>query len=144
MKESLNVKGSLKIYKNGKLERGLNNLVVSTGLDWIAARLYDTAIPDQVSHMNVGTGTTAPDSADTDLETPKTPRVALTSTTVTDSEIEYVATFSGTTYNGALTEAGLFNALTGATMVSRVTFAAVNVGSSDSISITWTLSLANA
>ncbi len=144
MKESLRVKGKLKIYKNGNLEKEIDNLVVTTGLNWITARLITAGIPDPMSHMAVGTGTTAADASDTAMETIVGARKAFDSTTVTANAIEYVSTFAGSTYAGALTEAGLFNALTTGTMLSHVIFSVINVAAADEITCTWTLTFANA
>ncbi len=43
--------------------------------------------------------------------------------------------------NQSITEAGLFNALTGGNLFARQTFAAINKGPSDSLTVTWTVTL---
>lgn len=143
MKTKLSVLGSLKIYKNGHLERDVKNLVVDTGLEWIASRLIDTGTPDQMSHLAIGTGTTAPSASDTDLETVSSPRKAFESISTLGAQVEYSANFDGATYSGAITEAGLFNALSSGIMLSRVTFSPVTISSGDALNITWTLTFAN-
>ena len=251
MRDSLQATGHLKVHKNGILVRDIRNLIVTTGLDWLTARLIDTGIPDEMSHMHMGTGGAAtrglvtgtvdltggtdfsvinqsffidvnngeftkevtltancadlaaivaeinlqltaasvegveavesttfvqlqttskgafsqffisePDAnsflatagledgtyagtggatmADTDLTTPHAdPRTALTSTTVTANQIEFLATFAPGVCTGALTEAGVFNALAAGTMSCRTVFDTVNKGASDSITLTW-------
>jgi hypothetical protein len=72
--EKLAPTGELKIVvtdKHGKVKeaRTEKNLVVTTGLTYIAARMTDTSQPTDMSHMAVGTGTTAVVIADTALET---------------------------------------------------------------------------
>ena len=52
------------------------NLVVTVGKEWIAARMADTGIPGEMSHMAVGSGTTAAANGDTALGT-ELGRVAL-------------------------------------------------------------------
>ena len=71
--ENLKLKGRVGIVvkdKDGKVKetREENNLVVDTGLDYIASRMKD-ATATVMSHMGLGTGTTAAAAGDTDLET---------------------------------------------------------------------------
>jgi hypothetical protein len=122
-----------------KQEFTVPNLVVDTGLDFIASRMKDTSAT-AMSHMGVGTGSTAASSADTALGT-QLARVALASTTVTDNSISYVATFPAGTGTGALTEAGTFNASSGGTMLCRTVFAVINKGPADSMTVTWTVTI---
>jgi hypothetical protein len=122
-----------------KQEFTVPNLVVDTGLDFIASRMKD-ASATAMSHMAVGTGSTAASSADTALGT-QLARVALASTTVTDNSISYVATFPAGTGTGALTEAGTFNASSGGTMLCRTVFAVINKGPADSMTVTWTVTI---
>jgi len=93
-----------------------------------------------MSHMAIGTGSTPAAAGDSALGT-QAARVALTSTTVTNAEVAYVATFGAGTGTGAITEAGLFNASSGGTMLCRTVFSVVNKGSSDSMTITWTVTV---
>lgn len=122
-----------------KQEFTVPNLVVDTGLAFIASRMKDTT-DAAMSHMAVGTDNTAANSADTTLGT-ELDRVALTSTTVSTNSIAYVATFSAGTGTGALTEAGLFNDPTTGTMLCRTVFAVINKGAADSMTVTWTVTI---
>lgn len=115
------------------------NLVVNTGLAFIASRMKDTT-DTAMSHMGIGTGTTAAAAGDTALGS-QAARVALTSTTVTANAIAYVASFGAGTGTGAITEAGIFNASSAGTMLCRTVFAVVNKGASDTLQITWTVTL---
>jgi len=118
----------------------VENLVVDTGLAYIASRMKDTT-QTAMSHMAVGSGTTNPAAGDTQLESQLGSRVSLTSTTVTDNAVEYVATFGAGVGTGAVTEAGIFNASTSGTMLCRTEFAVINKGASDSMTITWTVTI---
>ena len=143
--ENLKLKGRVGIVvkdKDGKVKetREENNLVVDTGLDYIASRMKD-ATATAMSHMGLGTGTTAAAAGDTDLQTLVGSREALDSTTVTDNTINYVCNFEANDVTGAITECGVFNASTGGTMLCRVVFSAVNLTSTDSISVDWTITL---
>ena len=122
-----------------KQEFTVPNLVVDTGLAFIASRMKDTT-DDAMSHMAVGTDNTAASAADTTL-TSELARQALTSTTVTSNSIAYVATFAAGTATGALTEAGLFNDPTTGTMLCRTVFAVINKGAADSMTVTWTVTI---
>lgn len=117
----------------------VDNLVVDTGLAYIASRMKDTT-QTAMSHMAVGSGTVDPAAGDTALGN-QLGRVSLTSTTVTDNAVEYVATFGAGTGTGAVTEAGIFNASSGGTMLCRTEFAVINKGASDSMTITWTVTI---
>ena len=143
-KDSSKVTGSVNVVVRGddgaiKQEFTVPNLVVDTGLDYIASRMEGTS-ESVMSHMAVGTGTTAAASGDTALET-EAARVALTSTTVTDNAVAYVATFAAGTGTGALTEAAILNASSGGTMLCRTVFSVINKGASDSMTVTWTVTI---
>jgi hypothetical protein len=115
------------------------NLVVSTGLAFIASRMKDTT-DAAMSHMAIGTGSTAAAAGNTTLGT-EAARVALTSTTVTANAIAYVASFGAGTGTGAITEAGIFNDGTTGTLLCRTVFDVVNKGANDTLQITWTVTL---
>lgn len=143
-KDSSKVTGSVNVVVRGedgavKQEFTVPNLVVDTGLDFIASRMEGTT--DAVmSHMAVGTGSTAADAGDTTLET-EAARVALTSTTVTSNAVAYVATYPAGTGTGALTEAGIFNDGTTGDMLCRTVFSVINKGAADSMTVTWTVTI---
>lgn len=125
--------------ENGVIKetRTLKNLVVSTGRALIAARMCNNS-SNFISHMAVGTGAVAPALGDTVLGA-EAARVALTSATPSGNVATYVATFGAGVGTGALTEAGLFNAVSAGTLACRVTFSVVNKAAGDSMTITWTL-----
>ena len=146
IKDNMKATGRLNIVVkdaegNVKDSREVDNLVVDTGLDYIASRMKDTT-EGAMSHMELGTGTTAAAAADTALETVISgSRVALTSTTVTDNTIAYVASFDAGVGTGAVTEAGILNAASGGTLLCRTVFSVVNKGALDTMSITWTITI---
>ena len=124
---------------NVKETRELKNLVVDTGLAFIASRMKD-ATATAMSHMAIGTGTSAAASGNTALGT-EAARVALTSTTVTSNAVAYVCSFAAGTGTGAITEAGILNGASGGTLLCRTVFSVVNKGASDSMTITWTVTI---
>lgn len=116
------------------------NLVVDTGLDYIASRMAGTSAT-VMSHMAIGSGTSAAAAGDTALGSQLGSRKSLTSTTVTSNAVEYVASFNAGEGTGAVTEAGIFNAGTSGTMLCRTVFDVINKGASDSMTITWTVTV---
>ena len=143
-KEELKVTGGLRVEikdKDGNVKdtRELKNLVVTAGLGYIASRMKE-ATATAMSHMAIGTGTTAAAAGQTALVT-EAARQALTSTTVSTNTVSYVASFAAGTGTGAITEAGVLNANSGGTMLCRTVFSVVNKGASDSMTITWTITI---
>ena len=145
--ETLKPTGELKIVvtdKNGKVkeERTEKNLVVTTGLVYIAARMTDTNSPTDMSHMAVGTSNTAAAAGQTALGA-EVARVALTGGEGAPSTntIVYTASFPAGTGTGALTEAAVLNASSSGTMLCRTVFSTVNKGADDSVTVTWTVTI---
>ena len=118
--------------------REVKNLVVDDGLEYIADRMKNNSTV--MSHMAIGTGSTAAAASDTALGT-EAARQALTSTTVTANAVAYVASFGAGTGTGAITEAGILNAASSGTLLCRTVFSVVNKGASDSMTITWTVTI---
>ena len=137
--DGLKLKGKLTIALNDEVVQEVPNLVVTTGKDYVASRIKD-ATATSMSHMAIGTGSTAAAASDTALGS-QSARTTLTSTTVTDNDVVYVDTFPAGTGTGAITEAGIFNASSGGTMLCRTVFSVVNKGASDAMTITWTVTV---
>jgi hypothetical protein len=126
-------------------EQHEHNLVVNTGLAYIASRIKDSTAT-AMTHMAIGSGSTAAAAADTALGS-QLARVVLDSTslvttTATNDSVQYVATFGAGTGTGAVTEAGIFNAGTGGTLLCRTVFAVINKGALDTLVITWKVTVA--
>lgn len=121
--------------------QSVTNVVVDDGLDYIASRMKD-ATATAMSHMAVGSGTTAAAAGDSTLGT-ELGRVALTSTTVASNAVTYVGDFPAGTGTGAVTEAGIFNASSAGTMLCRTVFSVVNKAAADTLKVTWTLTVSD-
>jgi len=121
--------------------QSVTNVVVDDGLDYIASRMKD-ATETAMSHMAIGSDTTAAASGDTALGT-ELGRVALTSTTVASNAITYVGAFPAGTGTGAVTEAGIFNASSAGTLLCRTVFSVVNKAAADTLKVTWTLTVSD-
>ena len=130
--------GALTIAVNNEVVQETHNLVVTAGKEWVADRMNNANTV--MTHMAVGTGTTAAAAGDTALGT-QLDRNALTSTTVTNNTIEYSCTWAAGDGTGAITEAGIFDASTGGDMLARTVFSVVNKGAADSMTITWTITV---
>jgi len=137
-----------------------DNLVVEDGLQAAIDLLFGTThIGGETAGgfeiVGVGTGTTAPVNANSDLETR---RVNKRSDTQCCNGVENSGTVAAiingtwganTITNGssvAITEAGLFDTVANATglMFARQTFTAINVNTADTLTIQWTITASNA
>lgn len=136
--DDLKLTGHVSIALNDKVVQEIPNLVVTAGKEWVADRMNNANTV--MTHMAVGTSSTAPASGQTTLVS-ESARGALTSTTVTSNVIAYVETFAAGTATAALTEAGLFDASSGGDMLARTTFSVVNKGENDSMTITWSITV---
>jgi len=139
IQDNLKMKGHLQVSLNGEVVRDIDNLVVTAGKNFVASRMKNTS-DSAMSHMAIGSGTTAAAAGQTALVT-ELGRVSLTSTTVSSNVVTYVASFAAGTGTGAVTEAGILNASSNGTMLCRTVFSVVNKGSADSMTITWTVTV---
>jgi hypothetical protein len=172
--ETQKLRGSVDIKLFGpdgsvKESRYIPNLVVQSGKTFIAVRMLgsnlgiarDTStLTSCMSHMAIGTSTTAAAVADTSLTAEVTvggdisaySRASLTTSSNSTGIVTYVATFgtnnpqrTNTSNTTAITEAGIFNSsntqASGGTMLCRTTFNAVNKGNDDTLQITWTITI---
>ena len=142
----LSAKGDVQLEvfdKDGNLKESqeIKNVVVTVGLGYIASRMKD-ASATAMSHMAVGSGNTAAAAGNTTLET-ELGRVTLTSTTVSTNTVQYIGDFPAGTGTGAVVEAGVLNASSGGTLLCRTVFSVVNKGASDTLKVTWTITVSD-
>lgn len=146
--EKLKLSGELSIvlkdeFGNVKDTREVKNLVVNAGLAYIISRMVGTS-KNVMSHMALGSGSTATAADQTDLVTLLGSREALDSTTiagVNNEKVVYVSSFEAGDATGAVVEAGIFNASSDGDMLCRTVFAVVNKGANDTMTVTWTITL---
>lgn len=97
--------------------------------------------PGVMSHIAIGTGTTAAAVGQSALIA----QIAIKSATYSHSSgtktFTLTATFSPGVGTGAITEAGVFNAASGGIMLDRVVFAVINKSSADTLNVTFTFTL---
>jgi hypothetical protein len=151
--QSLQLHGRLDIllydeFGGIKDERHLDNLIVDAGFEGVAYRIapHDgTVTPSNPwNYIAIGTGSTAPAAGNTALVSEL---VRLQDTeaeyTTTSKQLELQVVFDPGTGTGTIAESGLFNAASGGDMLARQTFAAISKGASDTLTVTWTITLSN-
>lgn len=144
LNEDLKMKGELTVTvraEDGTIKQEFNvpNLVVTAGKNYIASRMASNSATI-MSHMAIGTGTGTPIVGDTGLGI-EAGRVAVSSFSASTNTVTATATFPAGTGTGAITEAGILNASSSGTLLCRTTFPVVNKASSDSIAITWVITV---
>jgi len=144
MNDGLKLRGEVALVlrdKNGnvKEERKINNLIVNAGLNFICDRMKNDETA--MTHMALGSGSTAAAANDTTLGSQLGSREDLDSSTVTSNQIVYVASFEAGDATGAVTEAGIFNAASSGTMLCRTVFSVVNKAADDTLTVNWTITL---
>lgn len=144
MNDGLKLRGDVALVlrdKDGNVkdERKIENLIVDTGLNFICDRMKDDETA--MTHMALGSGSTAAAAGDTTLGSQLGSREALDSSTVTNNQIVYVSSFEAGDATGAVTEAGIFNAASGGTMLCRTVFSVVNKAADDTLTVNWTITL---
>ena len=131
--------------KDGHIKtRETHNLVVKTGLYHLADLLAGQTQAN-MSHMAIGTGTTAQTADDTALET-ELSRLTFVSkdqgTGADANKVTYVCTWASGVGDGDITEAGIFNAASGGVMLCRAAdFGVKTKGAGDSLTFTWKIIL---
>ncbi len=138
--DNLTLTGALTISVNNEVVQETNNLVVAVGKEWVADRMADANTV--MTHMAIGTGTTAAAAGNTALVTELDRNVLTVSGgTVSTNTIQYACTWAAGDGTGAITEAGIFDASSAGDMLARTVFAVVNKGAADSMTITWTITV---
>ena len=143
--DNLKLRGDVALVlkdKNGNIKetREINNLVVTAGLTFICSRMA-AASAGVMSHMALGSSTTAAAAGQTDLVSILGSREALDSTNASANTIVYVSSFEAGEGTGSVTECGCFNASSGGTMLARTVFPVVTKQADDTMSVTWLITL---
>lgn len=138
--ESLKMRGFVQVYKNGILASEGDNVVVTTGKNWIASRIAQSPspAPNEMQYMAIGTGNTAGAYEDTTLDT-ETARTSIPASTSSLNQAVFIGTFDAGIGTGAIVEAGIFDAASGGTMLSRYVFPVVNKEAADYITVYWSI-----
>lgn len=139
--DKVSLTGKLAISLNGTVVQEVDNMVVTAGKNWIASRM-NAASDGVMTHMAVGTGTTAAALANTALGT-ELVRQALTTSggVVAGAVVTFATTYAAGTATGAITEAAILNASSAGTMLARTVFSVVNKGALDTMTISWAVTI---
>lgn len=126
----------------GVSTRQKDNIIVDNGFDLICDALGKAVgRPDVISHIEAGSGVTAPVSGDDTLESTLLRKVAVYAHTAGTKIFTMSVTFAAGEATGPITEAGVFNAAADGIMLDRVTFAVINKGANDTLTVTFTFTL---
>jgi len=149
MKETLDIFGDVTITLtdeagNIKDQRTFKNLIVTTGTSYITSRMASNAT-SVIGWIAIGDSATAAAAGQTALIGTELFRSATTVSggTPSTSTVLYETTFGpGQGTSASIQEAGLFNASSAGTMLARTTFAPISKGASDSLNVSWTVTVA--
>jgi|TARA_R110000851_G_scaffold2542_2_gene10257 hypothetical protein len=145
LKDTLKLRGDVSISLRGpdgqiKETHEYKNLVVTTGLNYIASRMKDTT-KAAMSHMAVGSSNTAAQASNTDIGSILGSREAIDSTTVSGATVTYISSFEAGDGTGNVVEASIHNSLSGGDMLCRTVFPVISKQADDTMQISWVLSL---
>lgn len=151
--EGLRLRGCIEVYlhdaKTGKVleQRRVNNIVVTQGRAWVLMRIQgSSADANLLNYIALGTSSSAnPATGDTALyaEVTSMRTVVGTWSYGTASNPPYVqgqVSFATNAGNTTLAEAGFFNSSSGGTMLSHVTFSSINKTTSNTLTISYSIS----
>jgi hypothetical protein len=141
---------SIDHYRNGELidHREIDNVITNAGKAIVSGLMLVDVGGTAFDYIAIGEGTAAAAATDTALGSEiasgggerGTGTGTRTTTTTTNDTAQLVKTFTFTS-SFAVTETGIFNASSGPTLLARQVFAAVNVASGDTLTITWKIQL---
>ena len=135
----------LKDPHGNEIDRRVTPNLVTTLCDYMVAELLlaSPAIA-KPGWMEVGTGSGQTASSTTLSAYISGSRTALSSKTRNNAVVTMVCTFGAGVGTGAITEAGVFNVVTQNTtdLLLYSSFNVINKGAGDSLTITWTLTMA--
>ena len=140
--DGIAITGKLTISLNDEIVRETENLIVTAGKAWVAQRMEGVSL-GIMTHMGIGTSTTAAAIGQTDLVAVTGARLALSDSggIVAGAVITFACTYPAGAHTAAITEAGIFTASTSGTMLARTVFTVVNKGALDSMTISWAVTI---
>lgn len=119
-----------------------DNIIVNVGFDFIADAIGKSASrPSVMGFIALGTGTTAAAASQSALVSELDRNAATYAHTVGTKVFSFTADFPAGDGTGAITEAGVFNAVSGGIMLDRVVFPVVNKGADDSLTAVFTFTM---
>jgi hypothetical protein len=137
-------------FGNLKDERHFDNMIVDAGFEAVAYRIaaHDGVVTPSTgwNFIAIGTGNTAPTQGDMSLlsELDRKQDIQAEYITTPSKQLKLEVSFGPGEGTGNIAESGLFNTGTGGDMLARQTFATLSKGASDTLTVTWTITLSNA
>jgi hypothetical protein len=118
-----------------------HNMIVNVGKYWFAKKLAEESAAE-MTHVAIGTGSTAAAAGDTTLAGSSLARVEATSKIRTDNVVVITADYPAGTGTGAVNEAAIFDGAAGTNMLARYVFGGVfNKGAADVLQILWSITI---
>ena len=152
IKERIGLKGKVRLvltdrFGKTKMDRTIENLILTDGLEICAERLGGTGTQDYLQCIALGTSNTGPLVSHTDLQGSELGRVTTTNSNVVASEDteRFVGAFGAGVGTGTIEEAVLAdaNAVSGSRKcLSRVLTGTIVKGSGDTLTVTWEITSA--
>lgn len=141
----MKIAGSIKLIENvhivlrgpdGEIkdERHIKNTVTTAGKAGLMDQILASPTLGKPTHMAIGTGSPAANALGTELD-----RNALTSKNRSTNVVTMVGDWAAGDGTGALTEAGIADAGAAGNFWTTNSFAVINKGALDTLSISWTL-----
>ena len=127
-------------------KRKVDNTIVTAGRKWVLQQINSSGMvtSQSIGFLGIGTTTTAPGTSDSALggETTRNAIVSFTTTNLTSNPPSWRAecSFASNEGNTTLAEVALFNSSASGTMLGRATFATLNKTTSNTLSISYTVS----
>jgi len=125
-----------------------HNLVVDVGLDEMAQATFGVGGVGSTSFdfIEIGTGAVAPTATDVALGASACARIQdvapdVNSATSGETSVSVISSFDGATCAGAITEAGIFNAISANQMLARSTFGSVTISAGDTLNVNYTITI---
>jgi hypothetical protein len=126
--------------------RSIDNVIVTVGRRFVLQQIASSVMvtSHSIGYMVIGTTVTAPATGDTSLtgETTRNAIVSFTTTNLTSNPPSWRAecSFASNEGNTTLAEVGLINSSANGTLLGRATFATLNKTTSNTLSISYTVS----
>jgi len=141
--DDLPVFGKLYISLNDEQVYVSENLVVTSGMNWIAQRIAGSTspAPNDMDYMALGQNTQATQLEDIALKEEIARAQMSAVPQVTSNRVTFISTFVEGIGTGAITEAGIFDSATNGVMLSRSVFPVVNKQVDDYMTILWVISV---
>jgi len=151
VQEVIKMRGCLEIVlgdlQGRELERRkVNNVIVTAGRAWVLQQINSTdhVTSQAIGYMAIGTSVTAPATGDAALggETTRNAIVSFTTTNLSSNPPSWRAecSFASNEGNTTLGEVALLNSSANGTMLGRATFSTLNKTTSNTLSISYTVS----